>query len=122
MTREIKSTNWKAFCEKFLELHRGALMSVTKIEPSGRSVEVVRDMPLTKVWMDSSGCNDRIFLRFEQDGRRAVTHEILEPIHVKLREEGAGQKGLQFDAENGSTLVIFHSGHFDELIRAFEEN
>ena len=121
-TQEIKSTDWKAFCGKFLKLHRGALMSVTKIEPSGRTLEVLRDMPLTKVWMDSTGCNDRIFLRFEQDGRREIVHEILEPIHVKLREEGSGQKGLQFDAENGSTLVLFRSGHFDELLGAFEKD
>jgi hypothetical protein len=119
-TQEIKSTNWKAFCEKFLELHRGALMTVTQIEPSGRMHEVVRDMPLTNVWMDQNDCNDRIFLRFEQDGRREITHEILEPIHVKLREEGGGQKGLQFDAENGSTLVLFRSGHFDELLKSLD--
>jgi len=117
-TQEIKSTNWKAFCEKFLELHRGSIMTVTQIEPSGRSVEVVKDMPLTNVRMDSDACNDRIFLRFEEAGRREITHEIVEPIHVKLREEGGGQKGLQFDAENGSTLVLFRSGHFEELLKA----
>jgi hypothetical protein len=117
-TKEIKSTNWKVFCDKFLELHRGALMTVTQIELSGRMHEVVRDMPLTNVWMDQNDCNDRIFLRFEQDGRREITHEILEPIHVKLREEGGGQKGLQFDAENGSTLVLFRSGRVDEILNS----
>ena len=93
-------------------------MTVTQIELSGRAHEVVRDMPLTKVWMDQNGCNDRIFLRFEQDGRREITHEITEPIHIKLREESGGQKGLQFDAENGSTLVLFRSGHFDDLLKS----
>ena len=121
-TQEIKSTNWKAFCNKFIELHRGALMTVTKIELNGNKVEVLRDMPLTKVWMDSDGCNDKIFLRFEQEGQRAITHEIIEPIHVKLRDEGGGQKGLQFDAENGSTLVLFRSGHLDELLQSVERD
>jgi len=119
-TQEIKSTNWKAFCDQFLQLHRGALMTVRKIEPSGQMVEIVRDMPLTNVSMDSGGCNDRIFLQFQQEGRREITHEILEPIHVKLREEGGGQKGLQFDAENGSTLVLFRSGHFEEMLKALD--
>jgi len=120
-TQEIKSTNWKAFCNKFVEFHRGALMSVRKIELSGRTAEVVSDMPLTNVWLESGDCNDRIFLKFQAEGKREITHEIIEPIHVKLREEGGGQKGLQIDAENGSTLVLFRSGHMEELLGALEE-
>ena len=119
-TQEIKATDWKAFCEKFLQLHKGTLMAVTKIEPSGQSTEVVRDMPLTNVWMGSGACNDRIFLNFEQDGKREITHEIIEPIHVKVREEGQGNKGLQIDAENGSTIVLFSSGKLKELLNGFE--
>jgi len=119
-TQEINSTHWKRFCSKFLELHRGTLMTVRKIEPSGRSVETIRDMPLSDVRMESGDCNDRIYLTFEQDGKREVTQEIVEPIHVKLREEGEGQKGLQFDAENGSTLVLFRSGRFKELMQSLD--
>lgn len=115
-TQEISSTNWKKFCERFVELHRGTLMTVTKIEPSGQSHEVLRDMPLTNAWMESGECNDRIFLNFEQDGKREHIHEIIEPIHVKIREEGQGKKGLQIDAENGSTLVLFSSGKLQELL------
>jgi len=115
-TQEIKSTDWKTFCNRFLRLHQGALMTVTQIEPSGRSVEILQDMPLRNVWMESDDCNDRILLNFQQEGKREITHEIIEPIHVKLREEGGGQKGLQIDAENGSTLVLFQSGHIEELL------
>jgi len=119
-TQEIISTNWKEFCNRFVELHRGTLMTVTKIEPSGRSHEIVRDMPLAKAWIESGGCNDRIFLNFEQDGKRECIHEIVEPIHVKIREEGQGKKGLQIDAENGSTLVLFSSGKLNELLNGLE--
>lgn len=115
-TQEISSTNWKVFCERFVELHRGTLMTVMKIEPSGQNQEVIRDMPLAKAWMETGGCNDRIFLDFEQDGKREHIHEIIEPIHVKIREEGQGRKGLQIDAENGSTLVLFSSGKLKELL------
>jgi hypothetical protein len=73
-------------------------------------------MPLKNVWMESSDCVDRIFLNFEQEGKREVMHEILDPIHLKLREEDSGQKALQFDAENGSTLLVFRSGHLHELL------
>jgi hypothetical protein len=115
-TQEISSTNWKRFCERFVDLHRGTLMTVMKIEPSGSSHEVVRDMPLAKAWMESGNCNDRMFFDFEQQGKREVIHEIVEPIHVKLREEGQGRKGLQIDAEDGSTLVLFSSGRIRELL------
>jgi hypothetical protein len=118
-TQEISSTNWKAFCERFVALHRGTPMTLTKIEPSGQSHEVVRDMPLVNAWMETGECNDRIFFNFEADGRRECTHEIIEPIHVKLREEGQGKKGLQIDGENGSTLILFSSGKLRELMAEF---
>lgn len=118
-TQEINSTNWKKFCERFVGLHRGTSMTVLKIEPSGQNHEVVRDMPLVKTWMESDQCNDRIFFNFGQEGRRDCTHEIIEPIHVKLREESHGKKGLQIDAENGSTLILFSSGKLQELLDEF---
>ena len=118
-TQEISSTNWKKFCERFVSLHRGTSMTVLKIEPNGQNHEVVRDMPLVNAWMESDQCNDRIFFNFEQGGRREFTHEIVEPIHVKLREEGQGKKGLQIDAENGSTLILFSSGKIEELLNQF---
>ena len=119
-TQEIKSTDWKAFCEKFLQLHRGTLMNVVQINPAGQKVEVVSDMPLTKVWFESGDCNDRLFLDFEQDGKREVIHEVIQPIHLKIREEGEGRKGLQIDAENGSTMVLFRSGKLDQLLGDFQ--
>ena len=116
-TKEINSTNWKAFCERFVTLHRGTPMTVLKIEPNGQNHEVVREVPLTKAWLEAGECSDKIIFNFEQDGKRECMHEIVEPIHVKLREEGQGRKGLQIDAENGSTLILFSSGRFQELLR-----
>lgn len=118
-TQEISSTNWKKFCERFVSLHRGTSMTVLKIEPNGQNNEVVGDMPLMNAWMESDPCNDRIIFNFEQQGRRECTHEIVEPIHVKLREESQGKKGLQIDAENGSTLILFRSGRIEELLEEF---
>jgi hypothetical protein len=117
-TQEIKSTNWKVFCEKFLELHRGTLMTVRQLTLGGQYTDVVRDMPLTGAWLESADCNDHLFLRFQEQGGREITHDIIEPIHVKLRDESGGEKGLQIDAENGSTLVLFHSGKLKNLLDA----
>jgi hypothetical protein len=115
-TQEISSTNWKQFCERFVDLHRGTLMTLMKVEPSGQSQELVRNMPLAKAWIENGGCNDRMYFNFEEAGRREIIHEIVEPIHVKLREEAQGKKGLQIDAESGSTLVLFSSGKMRELL------
>jgi hypothetical protein len=119
-TREITSADWEKFCQRFVELHRGSLMTVRKVEPTGRMVEVVREMPLTRAWMESGECNDRISFDFEQQGRREVIHQIVQPIHVKVREEGEGQKGLQIDAEDGSTLILFRSGRLNQLLEGFQ--
>jgi hypothetical protein len=114
-TQEISSTNWAEFCRRFVDLHRGTLMTVMKIDPSGHSHEVLRDMPLQKSWMESDRCNDRIFFDFQEIGKRELIHEIVEPIHIKVREESQGRKGLQIDAEDGSTLILFSSGKLKEL-------
>jgi hypothetical protein len=119
-TQEIKSTDWKTFCERFVQLHRGTLMTVMRIDPAGQYSEMVRDMPLSGAWIGTGACNDRIYLNFEQEGKREVTHEIIEPIHVKVREESGGKKGLQIGAENGSTLVLFSSGKIEELLNGLE--
>ncbi len=121
-TQEISSTNWERFCERFVDLHHGTLMTVMKFGPDGQSQEVVRDMPLRKAWMEKGKCNDRLFFDFEQEGKRECLHEILEPIHVKLREEGQGRKGLQVDAEDGSTLILFSSGKLHELLDGLQPN
>ena len=39
-TQEIQSTDWKKFCEKFLNLHRGSIMTVEQITPAGARVEI----------------------------------------------------------------------------------
>ena len=97
-------------------------MTITKIGTDGQKVELARDMPLKKAWMEADACNDTLFLNFEQDGRREVMHQVTEPIHIKLREEGEGQKGLQIDAEDGTTILQFRSGKFEELRSEFGGN
>ncbi len=115
-TQEIQSTDWESFCEKFLRLHQGSTMSVVQIRPSGGKVEVIHEMPLTNISFNHGGCNDSILFNFQEEGTREVTHEVVDPIHVKIREEGQGKKGLQIDGENGSTLISFSSGKIDELL------
>jgi hypothetical protein len=119
-TQEIRDTDWKMFCAKFLELHRGQLMSIFQINAAGNQVEVVRDMPLQNIRYERDACNDHILITLFLEGKREVTHDIIEPIHVKLREENEGTKALQIDAENGSAILRFSSGKISELMKGLE--
>jgi hypothetical protein len=116
-TAEIKSTDWEPFCQKFLELHQNSLVTLTTIDQGGLRVEAAREMPLRKIWFEKGACNDSIFINLEQQGKREINHEVVGPIHLKLREEGEGKKALQIDGENGSTLLSFHSGRMNELMQ-----
>lgn len=121
-TQEIRSTDWKEFCHRFERLHRGDLMTLIHIHTSGHKEEKIRNLPLQAMRFDPSGdCNNRICVTLAQEGTREIMHEILEPIHVKVREESGGSKGLQIDAENGTTILVFSSGRLDELLSGLAE-
>jgi hypothetical protein len=119
-TQEIQSTNWKEFCQRFEQLHRGTPMTIHVIEPSGQRRELVDGMPLQSIkFQQNSGCTDTILITVFEEGKRETTHEIIDPIHVKLRQEANAGKALQIDAENGSTLLTFSSGKIEELLKGF---
>lgn len=121
-TQEIRSTDWKEFCDRFERLHRGDLMTLVHINMTGHKHEKVRNVPLQTIRFDPSGeCSNRICVALAEEGGRETMHEILEPIHVKLREEAGGSKGLQIDAENGTTILTFSSGRLEELLEGLTE-
>jgi hypothetical protein len=49
-------------------------------------------------------CNDQIVVR------GTTKHEIVEPIHILLREteDGAAFNAVAIEAEEGTTFLIFH--------------
>ena len=119
-TQEIRATDWEAFCHKFEDLHRGQLMSIFQINQAGHQVEVARAKPLQDIRFTNDSCNDHILITLFLEGKREVTHDIVEPIHVKVREESEGTKALQIDAENGSTILRFSSGKMGELMQGLQ--
>jgi len=117
-TEEIQSTNWKEFCQRFQQLHQDTPMTIQVIDPGGNRRELVDGVPLQSIkFQQNSGCADTILITVFQEGKREITHEIIDPIHVKLRQEQEGPKALQIDAENGSTLLTFSSGKIEELLK-----
>ncbi len=115
-TQEIRSEDWREFCEKFTEASRGSLLTIEQIDSDGIRSDVVRDLPLDKMTFDTTdACNDMISISLgSKPDQRKLNHFAVDPIYVRIRNEG-GKKVLQIGAENGVTFVTFHSGSFPQL-------
>ncbi|MBA4146846.1 MAG: hypothetical protein H0X66_01940 [Verrucomicrobia bacterium] len=107
----IHPNQWGAFCEAFTELNRGTLMSVDLHHLDNRRDGIARDAVFQEmIWDTSPACSSIITLRFGQEGEMRTDHVVIEPIHLRVKQNGDGQKFLQIEAENGVTLVNFRSG------------
>jgi|ERR1043166_4162293 hypothetical protein len=112
-TKEIPSAHWQEFCEQFSENNSGSMVDIDFIDLEGRHRPIGRDLPLLSFESNNSNpCNYEIHVSMGRPGMRAVTHEVIEPIHFCVKQSDDGKKFLQIEAENGVTLVTFHSGRF----------
>jgi hypothetical protein len=115
--QEIEPKLWGEFCEKFSTLNRGSIMSIETLRPDGRKDEIAQDIPFGKMTLDTTdACNDILSITLGEAGQRRITHEVIEPIHFRVEQDNGGHKVLQLEAENGVTLVHFHSGRVPELV------
>jgi hypothetical protein len=109
--QEIRSEDWAGFCEKFTQANQGSLLHVEMIERDGIKHDLARDLPLEKMTFDKTdACSDIINITLGQTGERRINHSVIEPIRLLLTKTKEGSKVLQIEAENGTTLVTFHSG------------
>ncbi len=115
--QEIEPKLWREFCETFSTLNRGSMMTIEQVRFDGRKDEIAREIPFEKMTLDSTdACSDIVSIALGAPGERRITHEVIEPIHLRVKANGSGQKILQLEAENGITLVHFHSGRVPELV------
>ena len=105
MTEEINARHWKTFCERLTEMERGQMVTIEAIDPDGSRREVARAVPLENVTFKAKdACNDAIWIH-ASDG---FEHEILEPIHIKLKRNAEGGfNPVQIDGETGTTILHF---------------
>ena len=113
--QEIQSEDWCDFCEKFTDANRGSLLTVEVVERDGIQSDIARDSPLEKMTFDKTdACSDIITISLGPVGERRINHFVIEPIHLLLTKTKEGSKRLQIEAENGTTIVTFHSGRFSQ--------
>jgi hypothetical protein len=105
MTEEISAKDWRTFCDRVTEMERGQMVSIELIDLDGSRREVARAVPLEAVtFKRKDACNDAIWV----SGSDGFAHEILEPIHVKLkRNPEGGFNPVQIDGETGTTILHF---------------
>lgn len=116
-TQHIRSSDWREFCEKFTGFNRGSLLSVETVGADGIRSELFRDLPLDKMTFDKTDvCNDIISISLVgRADQRKENHFVIDPVDMQLKESNEGNKVLQIRAENGTTLVTFHSGKFPDM-------
>jgi hypothetical protein len=120
-TLEVKETNWDLFCQRFEEAHRGTLVSMEVIYHDGTTESLAKDMPLRDFnFTKTEACSDLIRITLGDVSNRTVQHQVIEPVHVRLRDENGSRKILQIDAEAGSVELRFSSGRIGALMKEFE--
>ena len=114
---EIPSEDWAGFCEDFTRINRGSLLSIELLERNGGRIPIAYNMPLEQMRLDQSDqCMDVISISLSEPGKRAIDHLIIDPVHLILRVSESRKKVLELDAENGTTLMTFHSGVLPEVV------
>jgi hypothetical protein len=116
-TQEIKETNWDLFTRRFEEAHRGTLISIDTVSHDGRTESLARQLPLREFRFEKTeGCSDVIRVELGETANRTVQHSIVEPIHLRIREDAGGSKILLIDAESGSAELKFSSGRIGAIL------
>jgi hypothetical protein len=115
-TQEIKETDWQKFCERFEEAHRGTLISLEIVDHTGATKMIATDQPLRIFRFKKDTCNDVIELELGEAPGPITQHEIVEPIHMRLREKPESRKELEIDAESGSVEMRFTSGRIGAIL------
>lgn len=107
--KEIRTQDWDTFCRRINEFERGATVDIlwidreTKTErPVARAVEF-EEMSFGR----RDGCSDQITVRAGGERGVETRHEIIEPIHILLRESDGRFNGVAVEAEEGTTILTF---------------
>jgi hypothetical protein len=117
-TMEIKETNWDQFCKRFEEAHRNTLVTLDVVKHDGGTASIARQAPLRSFrFQKTDQCSDMIQIELGETSGEMVRHQIVEPIHLRFREEPGAAKVLLIDAEQGSVEMRFSSGRLGAILK-----
>ena len=121
MPTQDQQTKWDRFCAQFADALRGSLMSV-QATVDGKTQEIARRAPLREFrFQKTDGCSDFIQIELGGQGSPVAQYSIVDPIHVRVREEASGGKLLEIDAESGLVAIRFSSGRLGAILNEIEK-
>jgi hypothetical protein len=107
--QEIDTSDWLKFCQRLNHEQQGSVVSIEVLERDGIQSGKGRDLRFQSVAFDTRGdCNN--IIRVHAGDGSEVKHEIIEPIHIRLREadEHGTFNPVTIEAESGITFLTFH--------------
>ena len=121
-TQEITQSAWIEFCNRVREFCRGSLVTIELQQPDGSTETIAQDVALREIALDdkSDPCNTNLVI--EAGTHTLVRHVVVEPIHIRLRHDGTGDRynQVQIVAENGTTTVAFRPGLSPEILEGLK--
>jgi hypothetical protein len=107
--KEIRTQDWNKFCQRLNENERGATVDIHWIDRETKAeTSIARAAAFEEIsFGQRDGCSDQIVVR--AGGEAGARHEIVEPIHILLRESSKNGdfNAMTVEAEQGSTIVTF---------------
>ena len=106
MIQTINAPDWPAFCQRINEHLVSARVKIETTAPDGIKNELAANASLESMTFDGTdGCNNTITVLVKDT--REVSHEIIEPIQIRLRSSGGSGdfNTVEIEAENGITII-----------------
>jgi Family of unknown function (DUF5335) len=120
-TLDLPREQWRRFCDRVTELHRGALVTIT-VESEGETRTIATKEPLQSMKLDeqSDQCNDVIVIETGEAGQKATPHRIIEPVHIRLKNGNNDRYNhVHMLAESGKTEITFNPGLNPAMVGEF---
>jgi hypothetical protein len=112
-TKEVQREKWPDFCQKLASEYRGSIITASQIPSSGAPQPLVERAPLETVEFSerTTECSDILHIR-----AGGVDHDIIEPIHIRLRNGGNDRYNqIEILAESGTVVIEMNPGLRDDL-------
>jgi hypothetical protein len=119
--RELRNKSWGDFCRRVSEQQQGGTLNIEVEEPGGRKVETANGAIFNRMAFDTGGACSNV-ISIQAASEREINHEIIEPIHILLRESNnrGDYNPIEIQAENGKTLLTFHPAIHKELLEGLD--
>lgn len=108
MTQEISAGECAAFFDSFSHLHQGENVSVEILDRQLGSQPIARNVPLMGITVDPKDIRRfRIEVMTGDSPADHATHEIGEPVHVRIARSDDGQdRAVEFEEIGGVTTLV----------------